>query len=223
MLGMLITFRYVIDLCLSHASSHLLTDPYLQIIKDDSQVDADKYDKRKVVFHSPTISMDLRAVVSGENICSQATADEDDEQEVNAGVDGGNEVQGEGGPQVTITRLLLVHLLISSILTLLQIFFKELDLSKQGHKGTAIYSEFELKEGEVVDFIFRDIPKEGFDHVGEKREASQEHANDLGVDLVALTKAVSKIRTPLDPVLNAHLVEALIKVCISLCSFLIRT
>ncbi|CED85274.1 glycoside hydrolase family 15 protein [Phaffia rhodozyma] len=162
----------------------------LEIIEDDSQVDSGKYKKQKALFTSSDVTMDLRVVVSGENITSEAAQTEAEQAKINAGTDGGKEFQGEGGPEV---------------------IFKELDLSKDGLLSNAVYSEFEVNAGEIVDFIFRDIPVGGFELKTEKGKATMAFAEELGVSLVDLTKAASKIRSPIDPVLNGHLVENLIR------------
>lgn len=69
-----------------------------------------------------------------------------------------------------------------------------------------------LREGEVVDFILRQVPKDGFKRSAANRatEATKEMAEQLGVDLSTLAKGVSKIRSDEDPILSAKLVESLI-------------
>jgi hypothetical protein len=88
----------------------------------------------------------------------------------------------------------------------------------QGHKGLGVFAEFEVLQGEVVDFIFREIPceeeKEEEAHKGENGaiKVTKEKARELGVDVRTLAKGVSKLRPDSDPVCTPSLVSSLIQV-----------
>jgi hypothetical protein len=71
----------------------------------------------------------------------------------------------------------------------------------------------QLREGEVVDFILRQVPKDGFKRSAANRatEATKEMAEQLGVDLSTLARGVSKIRSDEDPILSSKLVQSLIE------------
>lgn len=94
---------------------------------------ADQYDKKKVLFTSKDIAMDLRTIISGENLCQDKS--EPDEAPLSAAEkfdQGNNELDGPGGPEID---------------------WQELDLSEKGHKGKGVWTEFSVCEGEVVTFI----------------------------------------------------------------------
>lgn len=104
-----------------------------EMVRDESQTSANEFDKKKVLFTTKDLAMDLRTIVSGENMCD--AKDEPDAEPLTAAEkfdQGKNELDGPGGPEID---------------------WQELDLSKQGHKGKGVWSEFEVCEGEVVTFI----------------------------------------------------------------------
>lgn len=70
----------------------------------------------------------------------------------------------------------------------------------------------QVREGEIVDFVLRSVPQEGFTKSAANKatEATKEMAEQLGVDLTTLARGVSKIRSDEDPILSAKLVEGLI-------------
>lgn len=61
---------FTLFLCLSLSSTPSPHRPP-QVEADDSQVAYKEYNKSKVVFRSPVLCLDLRMVVSGENLCGQ--------------------------------------------------------------------------------------------------------------------------------------------------------
>lgn len=59
--------------------------------------------------------------------------------------------------------------------------FGVLDLRQQGHLGLSVYSEFVLKEGQIVTFIMRTPPK---NHVGSSLgKPTKEQSEQAGVPL----------------------------------------
>ncbi|CDZ97236.1 hypothetical protein [Phaffia rhodozyma] len=151
----------------------------VEIIRDDSQVAPTEFDKRKIKFTSKNLSLDVRVAVSGENVCKESS----DGGTAEPDVDGLNEHKGPGGPDI---------------------HWSKLDLSANGHLGEAVYSEFEVYEGEIVDFVLREFPARGFEQSAKNKgnKATKEMAEELGVDLSTLAKGVSKIRSPEDPVIT---------------------
>ncbi|KAL7410623.1 glycoside hydrolase family 15 protein [Mrakia frigida] len=163
-----------------------------EIVRDDSQVSAEQYNKRKVLFTSKDLSIDLRVTVSGENLCAEGRDEPEkpltSSDKLNRGE---NELDGPGGPVVD---------------------WQELDLSAKGHKGKGVWTEVEVKEGEIVTFVLRQLPEGGFkgNPTSEGAEPTKEAAQSLGVDLQTLARGMNKLRVVEDPVLSALLVDQLI-------------
>jgi hypothetical protein len=164
----------------------------LKIVKDESQAAEDRPAVPRVIFTTPKLSVDLRTLISGD--AEEQTGDADP-----AGVTApqSQEKSASDGPTVD---------------------WHALNLREQGHKGLGVFAEFEVLQGEVVDFIFREIPceeeKEEEAHKGENGaiKVTKEKARELGVDVRTLAKGVSKLRPDSDPVCTPSLVSSLIQV-----------
>jgi hypothetical protein len=95
----------------------------LQFVRDDSQVASKEFDKKKVLFSSRDLKLDVRVVTSGEDLYAIAGEDSIRSDGCQKNMDGDNEVTTGAGPIVE---------------------WKTLDLSKQGHLGEGAYAEFEV-------------------------------------------------------------------------------
>lgn len=93
-----------------------------------------------------------------------------------------------------------------------------LNLKDQGHKGLGVFAEFEVLQGEVVDFVFREIPcaeeeaEEDLKGENGALKVTEEKAKELGVNVKTLAKGVSKLRPDSDPVCTPSLISSLIQV-----------
>ncbi|KAF8316814.1 Six-hairpin glycosidase [Clavulina sp. PMI_390] len=91
-----------------------------------------------------------------------------------------------------------------------------LDLTKQGHLGLGVYSEFTLKEGQSVTFILRLPPKaDPKGHAEQLKKPTPQQSVQSGVPLEALVKSVSQLRPKDDPMLDTKLVDYLLKDTVS--------
>ena len=164
----------------------------LQIVKDESQGAEGRPAVPRVVFTTPKLSVDLRTLISGD--AEEQTGDADP-----AGVTApqSQEKSASDGPIVD---------------------WHALNLTDQGHKGLGVFAEFEVLQGEVVDFVFREISceeeKAEEAHKGENGaiRVTEEKAKELGVDVKTLARGVSKLRPDSDPVCTPSLVSSLIQV-----------
>ncbi|KDQ51558.1 glycoside hydrolase family 15 protein [Jaapia argillacea MUCL 33604] len=89
-----------------------------------------------------------------------------------------------------------------------EVEFKELDLSKKGHKGKGAFVEVTLEEGQAVTFVLRTPPTEV--RKMQIPEPTMERAQELGISLPALVTGASKLRDPDDPLLTKELVHKLL-------------
>jgi hypothetical protein len=81
---------------------------------------------------------------------------------------------------------------------------KSLDLSKQGHLGPAVSSDFELVEGQCVTFVLRHDPRPDNE---KSRKPSEDIANEMGVPFET---GASKLRAFDDPFLTKELISGLL-------------
>lgn len=166
----------------------------LEIGKDDTQVAGDdgRHPTPRVVFKTPNLTVDLRTLVSCD--ADEQTGDADP--------------AGETQPQTQTASASAGPL----------VDWHALNLSEQGHKGLGVFAEFEVCQGEVVDFVFRQIPC-----AQEKREeetngengalhVQKQKAQELGVGIDTLAKGVNKLRPDSDPVCTPELVTSLFDV-----------
>lgn len=158
----------------------------VELVEDKSQVTSGECSKTKVLFTSDVLTVDLRTLTSGH--AEEQTGDSDPA--------GRTEPQSQAkgashGPEIN---------------------WQTLDLTEQGHKGLSQFAEFEVSQGEVVDFVFREVPEVDEEEQSSEVGVSTERAETLGVGVPRLAKGVSKLRPDLDPVLSPALVSKLLQV-----------
>lgn len=83
---------------------------------------------------------------------------------------------------------------------------RPLDLSKRGHLGPAVCSEFELHDGQAVTFVLRIPP--GHNTLDDRRP-TKEQVESIGLPIDVVIKGAQKLRAKDDPLLTAELLHGL--------------
>ncbi|KAG8902035.1 hypothetical protein FRB99_004859 [Tulasnella sp. 403] len=92
------------------------------------------------------------------------------------------------------------------------VFFKELDLRPQGHKGLSTYCDFTMGEGNIVTFILRDVPSSESNQSDIlKAGALAEKARSRGDDRDAVLRGAAALRPVDDPLLTIQLAAQLLQ------------
>ncbi|KAI0738815.1 glycoside hydrolase family 15 protein [Daedaleopsis nitida] len=86
---------------------------------------------------------------------------------------------------------------------------RELDLSAKGHKGTGVWTEIELSEGQAVTFVLRTPP----DNVKLPPQAhpTRRTAEEMGISYEKLVAGASNLRPLEDPILTKTLLRELLE------------
>ncbi|KAI0671268.1 glycoside hydrolase family 15 protein [Trametes maxima] len=82
-----------------------------------------------------------------------------------------------------------------------------LDLSAKGHKGPGVWTELELKEGQVVTFVLRTPPDV---KLPPQAHPTHETAQEMGISYEKLVAGASTLRPPDDPILTKSLLRELL-------------
>ncbi|KZV77612.1 glycoside hydrolase family 15 protein [Peniophora sp. CONT] len=88
---------------------------------------------------------------------------------------------------------------------------KELDLSKRGHKGLAVYMDLDLEEGQAITFVLRTPPDESTARADAAIRPTEQKAKDLGVSFDRLLRGASNMRDASDPMLTRILLHDLLR------------
>ncbi|OJT06889.1 hypothetical protein TRAPUB_2258 [Trametes pubescens] len=89
-----------------------------------------------------------------------------------------------------------------------QVELNLLDLSEKGHKGPAVWTELELREGQVVTFVLR-TPPEG--KVPPQAQPTHKTAEEMGIPYEKLVAGASTLRSLDDPILTKTLLRELLE------------
>ncbi|KAL1946135.1 hypothetical protein VTO73DRAFT_15262 [Trametes versicolor] len=89
-----------------------------------------------------------------------------------------------------------------------QVELNLLDLSEKGHKGPAVWTELELREGQAVTFVLR-TPPEG--KLPPQAQPTHKTAEEMGIPYEKLVAGASTLRPLDDPILTKTLLRELLE------------
>ncbi|KAK4686635.1 hypothetical protein P7C73_g3488, partial [Tremellales sp. Uapishka_1] len=94
-----------------------------------------------------------------------------------------------------------------------KIEFKVEDLPKRGLLGPAITAEFELEEGQVIEFVLRQTGDFSYESDEHQKIANPDkvRSDETSIPLPVLVKASEELRPPKNPLLTKELIDHLIK------------